>query len=69
MEAHLVVDEINAVSSHHVEGSMSDVYNAGNTKDERKPNGEKSVYTPTDEAAYDDVQNESHIPSLKILMG
>jgi hypothetical protein len=58
-----VSGKIDAVSSHHIEGSMGDIYDAGNTKDKGKPNGEKGVYTPTDETAYDDVQNESHIPS------
>ena len=30
---------------------MSDVYDAGNTEDKGKPNGEKGVYTPADETA------------------
>jgi hypothetical protein len=64
MKAQLVGDEIDTVSSHHVEGSMGDIYDAGNTKDKGKPDGEKSVYTPTDEAAHDNVENEAHIPSL-----
>jgi hypothetical protein len=42
---------------------VSDVYDTGNAKDEGKPNGEKSIYTSTDETAHDDVQNESHIHS------
>jgi hypothetical protein len=35
-----VGDEIDTVSSHHVEGGMGNVYNAGNTEDKRKSNGE-----------------------------
>jgi len=59
-----VSGEIDTVSSHHVEGGVGDVYDAGNTKDERKSNGEKGEYTPADETAHDDVENETHIPSL-----
>jgi hypothetical protein len=33
MEAHLVSDEIDTVSSDHVEGGVGDVYDAGYTKD------------------------------------
>jgi hypothetical protein len=61
MEAHLVGDDIDTVSSQHVEGGMGDVYDAGNTKDKGKPDGKKGEYTPTDEAANDDVDNETHM--------
>jgi hypothetical protein len=63
MEAHLVGDEINTVSSHHVKGGVGDVYDSGYTEDKGKPNGEKGEYTPTDETAYDDVDNETHMTS------
>jgi hypothetical protein len=43
---------------------VGDVYNAGDTKDQGKPNGKKGEYAPTDETAYDDVKNETHISSL-----
>jgi hypothetical protein len=33
MEAHLMGDEINTVSSHHVKGGVGDVYDSGYTKD------------------------------------
>jgi hypothetical protein len=65
MEAHLVGDEINAISSYHVEGGVCYVYDAGNAKDKGKPDGEKGEYTPTDETAHDDVQNEIHIPLFR----
>jgi hypothetical protein len=42
---------------------MGDVYDAGYTKDKGKPNGEKGKYTPADETAYDDVDNEIHMTS------
>jgi hypothetical protein len=64
MEAHLMGDEINTVSSHHVKGGVGDVYDSGYTEDKGKPNGEKGVYTPTDQTADEDVYNESHISSL-----
>jgi hypothetical protein len=64
MESRLVSDEIDTISSHHVEGGVGDIYDSGYTKDEGKADGEKGVYTPTDETAYDDVDNETHIPSL-----
>jgi hypothetical protein len=60
MEAHLLGDDIDTVGGHHVEGGVGDVYDAGYTEDKGKPNGEKCVYTPTNETAYDDVYNESH---------
>jgi hypothetical protein len=64
MEAHLVGDDIDTVSSQHVEGGVGDVYDTGYTKDKGKPNGKKGEYTPTDETANDDVENEIHILSL-----
>jgi hypothetical protein len=60
MEAHLMGDEINTVSSHHVKGGVGDVYDSGYTEDKGKPNGEKGVYTPTDQTAYNNVYHESH---------
>jgi hypothetical protein len=60
MEAHLLSDEKDTVSGHHIEGGVGNVYDAGYTEDKGKPNGEKGEYTPTDETAYDDVQNQSH---------
>jgi hypothetical protein len=61
MEAHLLGDKKDAVCSHHVEGGMGDVYDAGYAKDKAKSYGQKSVNAPADETANDDVQNESHI--------
>jgi hypothetical protein len=63
VEAHLVGDDIDTVSSQHIEGGVSDVYDAGYAKDKRKPNGKKGEYAPTDETANDDVDNEIHISS------
>jgi hypothetical protein len=63
MEAHLLSDEINTVSGHHIEGGVGDVYDSGYTEDKGKPNGEKGEYTPTDETAYNNVDNETHMTS------
>jgi hypothetical protein len=63
MEPHLVGDDIDAVSSQHIEGGMGDVNDAGYTKDQGKPNGEKGEYTPTDETTDNDVDNETHMTS------
>jgi hypothetical protein len=63
MEAHLLGDEIDTVSSHHVEGGVGDVYDAGDTKDKGKPNGKKGEYTPADKSAYDNVEDKIHWPS------
>jgi hypothetical protein len=63
MEAHIVSDEIDTISSQHIKGGVGDVYDSGDTKDQGKPNGEKGVYTPTDETADDDVDNETHMTS------
>jgi hypothetical protein len=65
MEAHIVSDEIDTISSQHIKGGVGDVYDAGDTKDQGKPNGKKGVYTPTDETTYDDVENETHMTSLQ----
>jgi hypothetical protein len=43
---------------------MGDVYDASNTKDKGKPDGKKGEYTPADETADEDVENETHISSL-----
>jgi hypothetical protein len=40
---------------------MGDVYDAGNTKDKRKPNSKKGEYTPADETTHDDVDNKTHM--------
>jgi hypothetical protein len=64
MDTHIVGDEIDTVSSQHVEGGVCDVYNAGYTKDQGKPNGEESEYTSTNETTDDDIQNKTHISSL-----
>jgi hypothetical protein len=63
MKAHLVGDDIDAVSSQHVEGGMGDVYDAGYTKNQGKPNSKEGEYTPTDETAYNNVDNETHMTS------
>jgi hypothetical protein len=55
---------VDTVSGQHVEGSMGDVYDAGDTKDKRKPDGKKGEYTPADQTAHDDVQKEIHSPLL-----
>jgi hypothetical protein len=60
MDAQLMGDEVNAVSSHHVEGSVGDVYDAGNTKDQGKPDSEKGECAPTDETAQDDIDYKIH---------
>jgi hypothetical protein len=60
MEAHLLGSDIDTVGGHHVEGGVADVYDAGYAEDKGKPNSEKGKCTPTDEAAYNDVYNESH---------
>ena len=56
-------DKIDAVSSHHVEGGVGDVYDTGDAEDQRKPDSEKGEYAPTDETAYDDVQKKTHVSS------
>ncbi len=61
MESQVMGDEIDAVGSHHVKGRVGDVHDAGNTKGQGKPNGEKGVYAPADKAGDDDVQK--HMPS------
>jgi hypothetical protein len=43
---------------------MGNVHDASHTKDKGKPYGQKGVNTPADQAADDDVQNQSHIPSF-----
>jgi hypothetical protein len=63
MEAHLLSDEKDTVSGHHIEGGVGNVYDAGYTEDKGKPNGEKGEYTPTDETAYNNVDNETHMTS------
>jgi hypothetical protein len=60
VEAHLVGNDVDTVSSHHVKGGVGNVYDTGYTKDKGKPNSKKGVYTPTDETANDDVDNETH---------
>jgi hypothetical protein len=56
-------DEINTVRSHHVEGGVGEVNDAGYSEDKGEPNGEKGVYTPTDKTAHDDVDKEIHMDS------
>jgi len=63
MEAHIVGEDIDTVSSQHIEGGMGDVNDAGYSKDKRKSNGEKGEYTPANETAYDNVNNETHMTS------
>jgi hypothetical protein len=60
MDTHIVGDEIDTVSSKHIESGVGYVYDTGYTKDKGKPNGEEGEYTPTDETSNDDVENETH---------
>jgi hypothetical protein len=60
MEAHIVGEDIDTVSSQHIEGGMGDVNDAGYSKDKRKSNSEKGEYTPANETAYNNVDNETH---------
>jgi hypothetical protein len=64
MEVHLLDNDVDKVGGHDLEGGVGDVYDSGDAEDKGKPNGEKGVYTPTDETTYDDVYDESGIPSV-----
>jgi hypothetical protein len=64
MESYLLGDKKDAVCSHHIEGGMGDVHDTSHAEDKGEANGKKSVNTPADEAADDDIQNESHVFSL-----
>jgi hypothetical protein len=63
VETHLVGDKKDTVSGHHIEGGVGDVYDAGYAEDQGKSNSKKGEYTPTDETANDDVENETHMTS------
>jgi hypothetical protein len=47
--------EIDAIRGHHIKGSMSEVDDAGYAIDQGKTNGQKSVYTATDQTVDKDI--------------
>jgi hypothetical protein len=64
MKAYQLGRDIDAIGSQHVEGSVSEVYDTGYAEDKGKPDSEKGKCTPADQAAYDDIYNETHLTSF-----